>query len=182
MYFSHGTDLWNKTEQTICCVPQRWWFILNRWRGIAARSGRQAVHTADSHARCRHSIPEIRVYTVWMVVFLSLGDFRGGYLLPAGHPRSPPGRPHPPLAVDIIWLRSAIVTIMQSFDRVMSSFRRWIPQKTENNICYARFYQYVIELTSFCNQEFKISASSNSTLQLTMPFLHTYLSITNSHT
>ena len=147
MYFSHGTDLWNKTEQGNRSVPQRWWFILNRWH--AAKANRLVALL-------------ITAYVVDILGrFLSFGSVWGGYLLPAGHPRSPPGRPGAPDSVDIIWLRSAIVTIMQSFDRVMSSFWRWITQKTENNICYTRFYQYVIEMTSFCNQIPENSVSSN---------------------
>ena len=132
VYFSHGTDLWNKTEQCDSSVPQRWWFILNRWHAVKADRLVALLITA---------------YVVDILGrFLSFGSVWGGYLIPAERPRSPPGRPHPPPAVDIIWLRSAIVTIMQSFDRVMSSFWRWIPQKTENNICYARFYRFVIAL------------------------------------
>ena len=147
VYFSHGTDLWNKTEQTDCSVPQRWWFILNRWHATKAARLVALLITA---------------YVVDILGrFLSFGSIWGGYLLPAGHPRSPPGRPGAPDPVDIIWLRSAIVTIMQSFDQDMPPKCHQFQRKTVNNICYARFYQYVIELTSFCNQIPENSVSSN---------------------
>ena len=178
MYFSHGTDLWNKTEQCDSSVPQRWLRSLNPWRGTGGRSGRR---DADFSARCKLSGHYLTFAAVEMWAFLFLGDVRGGYLIPAGHPRSPPGHPGTRDLVDIIWLRSAIVTIMQSFDQVMPPKCRQFQRKTVNNICYARFYQYVIELTSFCNQIPENSVSSNLPWRLHITFPHTYLSITISH-
>ena len=52
MYFSHGTDLWNKTEQCDSSVPQRWLRSLNPWCGTGGRSGRR---DADLSARCKLS-------------------------------------------------------------------------------------------------------------------------------
>ena len=148
VYFSHGTDLWNKTEQRDSSVPQRWLRNLNPWHGTGGRSGRR---DGDISARCKLSGHYSTRVAVKMWAFLFWGDVRGGYLIPAGHPRSPPGRPHPPLAVDIIWLRSAIVTIMQLFDLDTALFCYELLQKISHNKYSSRFYRNVSDFEPICN-------------------------------